>query len=406
MPPVYGGGVSGNDKQQAQEGYQNGNIATSATGSTAAPTGIRGMQGTIQPYSYKSVQTLRAVAAMSVALMHILFFYGDSMKYIGGPDPWMFHFFNFKGFGGVGIQIFFVISGFIMAYLNAIAETRTFGAFMGRRLTRIVPLYWVCTLVWSCILADPSFYGARKIIESLLFIPNPDNTAVLGPGWSLNFEMMFYALFAFVMLVMRRSAIWIGVAFLVMHIIGEITGFFVFRLFSDAVVTNFLAGIAIFHIHRLDWVKKEATAIFVAGVALLLSSIYWHMPDASFGARQFVPWGIPSMLIVLGAVSMDVANKHMWLFRNRMMLALGNASYALYLVHSMCFIGISMLLLYTLAIQKYVGPDGACLIYLVVCCVVGLVVHHLVEKPLNKLVRKVTAAISAKVSPSAQPVAA
>lgn len=347
------------------------------------------MKETIHPHSYQSVQTLRAVAAMSVALMHILFFYGDSMKYIGGPEPWMFHFFNFKGFGGVGVQIFFVISGFIMAYLNAIGETHSFGAFMGRRLTRIVPLYWACTLIWACVLADPSFYGAKKITESLFFIPNPDNTAVLGPGWSLNFEIMFYTLFAFVTLVMRRSAIWIGVAFLAMHIAGEITDFYVFKLFSDAVVVNFLAGIAIFHIHRMDWVKKEAAAIFMAGVALLLSSIYWHIPDSSLGAKQFVPWGIPSMLIVLGAVSMDVANKHMWLFKSRVMLALGNASYALYLVHSMCFIGISMLLLYTLAIQKYVGPDGACLIYLIVCCLISLLVHHLVEKPLNRAVRKI-----------------
>lgn len=349
------------------------------------------------PYSYKSVQTLRGVAALLVALMHLIFFYCDSMVYIGGPAPHMATFLYFKGFGGVGMQIFFVISGFIMAYLNAIGETKTFGAFMAKRFTRIVPLYWLCTIVYAFLLVNPSAFGFWRIAQSLFFIPRHDNSAVLGPGWSLNFEMMFYALFALVTLVARASFLWVGIVFLAMQALGKITGFYVFNLYSDPIVWDFVAGIAIFHIHRMEWVKRESLWIFLAGTVILLSSIYWHIPDLSYGPRQFIPWGVPSMMIVLGAVSMEVGQKHAWIFKSRTLLALGNASYALYLIHAMCFVGVSKLLLYTLAVQKYIGPDGAVLLYLVVCCVIALAVHHLVEKPMNKMVRLATGAITSRL---------
>jgi exopolysaccharide production protein ExoZ len=337
---------------------------------------------------YRSIQTLRGAAAVLVALMHLLFFYTDSMKYIGGAPPHMATFFYFKGWGGVGLQIFFVISGFIMAYLNSIKETVSFGAYMGRRITRIVPLYWLATLVWAYLLFPPGTYPLPRVLESLFFVVRPDNSTVLGPGWSLNFEMFFYVLFGFVTLVCRVSYLWVGIAFVAMNALGQLTGFFAFSLLSDPVVWNFVAGIVIFQIHRLPAIAKESRAIFWAGVLLLASSIFWHIADKSYGPRQFLPWGVPSMLIVLGATAMEMSGQGRALFGSRIMLALGNASYALYLVHSMCFVGVSWVLLYWLKVQHYVGPDGAVLVYLGVCCAISLVVHRLIERPLTRLVRR------------------
>jgi exopolysaccharide production protein ExoZ len=172
----------------------------------------------------------------------------------------------------------------------------------------------------------------------------------------------------------------------------------VFTLYSNPIVWNFIAGIAIYHVHQIPFVKREAPLIFAAGVLLLLSSMFWHIADASFGLRQFLPWGVPSMMIVLGAVGMEVAGKGKRLFGSRIMLALGNASYALYLVHTMCFIGVSLLLFYKLKVQDYVGPDGAVLAFLAVTCVLAIAVHHLIEKPATRYVRKAIAAGSAVIS--------
>lgn len=339
-------------------------------------------------FEYKSIQTLRAVGALLVALMHLLYFYGDSMKYIGGPAPAMSGFHWFEGWGGTGLQIFFVISGFIMAYLNAIGETRSFRDFAVRRITRVVPLYWILTLFWAYVCFAPGTFPVKRVLESLFFIPRPDNTAVLGPGWSLNLEMFFYAIFGLSTLVFRASFLWVAMVFIVFNVLKSVTGFYVFDLYSDPIVWNFVAGIAIFHLHRQPWALRESRTIFAAGVVLLLSAIFWHQPDKSYGLRQFMPWGVPSMLLVLGAVSMEAAGHGRRLFGSRIMLELGNASYALYLVHTICFVGVSHVLLYDLALQQYIGPDLTVLSYLAVCCLIAIAVHHLVEKPVTRYIRK------------------
>ena len=370
-----------------------GDVASGEIGSLT--TGVDAHPAVLQ---YRSIQNLRAVAAILVVVMHTLFFYDDSIQYLGGNSPHMATFFHFKGFGGCGVQLFFVISGFIMAYLNAIGETRSFGAFAYRRITRVVPLYWILTCVWVYWLMPPGSYAAPKVLQSLFFIPRPDNTAVLGPGWSLNFEMFFYLVFGTVMLALRQSAIWLVAAFLLLGVLGSITNFYVFRLYSDPIVWNFVAGVAIYHVHCMPAIRRHASAILMCGAMLLLSSIYWHVPDSSFGARQVLPWGVPSMLIVLGSVSMEAAGRGRRLFGSSIMLELGNASYALYLTHSLCFIGVSKLVFYTLRVQARIGADGAVLVFIAIAIAIAIAVHHLVEKPVNRGIRRLSTALATSTS--------
>ncbi|BCQ23182.1 acyltransferase [Caballeronia sp. NK8] len=290
-----------------------------------------------------------------------------------------------------------------MAYLQSIGETTKFSDFMLKRITRVVPLYWITTIAWAYVINSPGSFELSRVLESLFFIPREDNTAVNGPGWTLNFEMFFYVLFGVVTLVFRVSTIWIGIVFVVMAALGEATGFYVFTLYTDPIVWCFVAGIVIFHIHRFPFVRREATAIFWLGVLLLFSAIFYHQADSSRGVRQFLPWGVPSMLIVLGAVGMEAAGKGMRLFGSRIVLQLGAASYALYLTHSLCFVGISLVLLYKIKVQNYVGPDGAILVYLLVCVAVGMLTHWLVEKPVTKLMRKLMPRKPARLPTNTEP---
>jgi peptidoglycan/LPS O-acetylase OafA/YrhL len=336
---------------------------------------------------YLSIQILRALAAMLVVLMHLQVFYGDSMKYLGGREPYMSRFFYFKVFGGCGVQIFFVISGFIMAFLKEKGESSNLADFILRRLTRIVPLYWIVTLFWTFFLAGFSNISTSRLLHSLFFIPEADNMTVVGPGWSLNFEMLFYLIFGILTFILRCSYIWIGIFFLLLHLCGEVLGYPVMVLLGDPIVWNFIAGIAIFYLHQNPSIQRESTIISVVGASILISTIFWHIPDKSFGIRQFMPWGIPSMLIVLGAVSMEAAGKGTRIFKNSVLLVMGNASYSLYLIHTLCFFGVSTLLLYKLKLQTIVGPDGALIIYFVVCCGIALIVHNFIEKPSTRLIR-------------------
>ena len=121
-----------------------------------------------------------------------------------------FHTYLFaSGNLAAGVDIFFVISGFIML----VTSRQTSPAeFMVRRLIRIVPLYWALTLLVSALLIlKPELFRttvvtAPFLIKSLLFIPyaNPGHGGevmpILTPGWSLNFEMFFYLIFCFVLI--------------------------------------------------------------------------------------------------------------------------------------------------------------------------------------------------------------
>ena len=119
--------------------------------------------------------------------------------------------------GNAGVDLFFVISGFVMVY----ASERMFGRaggqlqFITRRLIRIVPLYWLVTPLYLVMaLAIPAFeksYSVASVVASYLFIPWPRLDGIMQPlvgqGWTLNYEMFFYAIFAAAILAPRRIAV-------------------------------------------------------------------------------------------------------------------------------------------------------------------------------------------------------
>ena len=144
----------------------------------------------------KSIHYLRGLAALLVVFHHgVLQFPGLRDRYA--------HF----EFGQAGVDIFFVISGFVI-YLASIEGRIRPGEFVKRRIVRIVPLYWVATLALvAAAVCAPQLFATtvvtpQNVGQSLLFIPSysaafPDQIwPVLVPGWSLNYEMFFYGLFA------------------------------------------------------------------------------------------------------------------------------------------------------------------------------------------------------------------
>src|SRR5882672_247790 len=136
-----------------------------------------------------SVQALRALAALCVVVYHV----------------------DFVGRGAFGVDIFFVISGFIICHVTA----KDHDGFLRKRLIRIVPLYWAGTLCLYCLglvaprllQSEPTLSG---LVNSLLFIPYAKEGGRVYPilflGWTLNYEMFFYALFACALALNRRLA--------------------------------------------------------------------------------------------------------------------------------------------------------------------------------------------------------
>src|SRR5215467_252489 len=143
------------------------------------------------------IQVLRALAAVLVTICHAQ---AEIAKIGGLASAWPpAALANLAGFG---VDLFFVISGFIMVY----STDQLFGTahgpmeFLKRRLLRIVPLYWIVTSLYLALtLLIPEFakgYPAGFLIASYLFIPaaRPDGVIepLVGQGWTLNYEMLFY----------------------------------------------------------------------------------------------------------------------------------------------------------------------------------------------------------------------
>ena len=238
-----------------------------------------------------------------------------------------------------GVDIFFVISGFIMWVTTASKPERTASSFYRDRVTRIAPLYWAITAVLVAILvaapgaANTAVLDWPHIFRSFLFIPaeHPVTHAyqpTLIPGWTLNMEMFFYLLFG--------AAIAAGGAnlqarcrIIVLALLAIVAAGLLLRppgilgFYAQDMVGEFAAGILIgvaFAERRLP-----SSNWFWLPLALGVLLLFAPTPLAGVDSR-LVRWGIPAALIVLGAVFVPQSGPValQWL---------GDWSYSLYLSH-------------------------------------------------------------------------
>ncbi|MGH9865507.1 MAG: acyltransferase family protein [Candidatus Acidiferrales bacterium] len=250
--------------------------------------------------------------------------------------------FGFWSPGAQGVDIFFVISGFVMVVSSRRLMTQTGGwlVFAKRRLIRIVPLYWfVTTLRLGAMLAVPSLLLHTKlsfyhVATSYLFFPARDAEGDLHPilivGWTLNYEMFFYIVFTLALL-LRRDIYWFVGAVLGLCALGSLVPNIesdALAFYFDPIVLEFLGGMLLARVAaawRFPW--WACLAAFAAGLALLLALFDGPSP-------RFIGSGLPALLVVSGVVFGE-----RWLAGRIpiFLLGLGAASYALYLFHP--FIG-------------------------------------------------------------------
>ncbi|HXZ46685.1 MAG TPA: acyltransferase, partial [Pseudolabrys sp.] len=174
------------------------------------------------------IQVLRALAAVLVTICHAQ---AEVANIAGLPSAWPpAALANLAGFA---VQLFFVISGFIMVYSTEPLFRTANGPweFLKRRLVRIVPLYWIVTSLYLALMLLVSEfakgYPTSFVIASYFFIPaaRPDGVIepVVGQGWSLNYEMLFYVIFAATVFASRRvSVAMVSVILLSLIVVGNV----------------------------------------------------------------------------------------------------------------------------------------------------------------------------------------
>jgi exopolysaccharide production protein ExoZ len=320
-----------------------------------------------QENTIDGIQVLRAVAALMVVLQHAKFS-------VSGSENW-------PVFGGAGVDIFFVISGFVMAYttqqLSDIKPSDSLSEasiFLRKRIARIVPLYWLA-LFWATRRDMPDL----NLLKDFFFLPHW-NALFLGSinpillqGWTLNYEMFFYVLFAVAMLFgSRRNVLLIGTlivlpfaALLMIDGSADVVG----RFYSNDIILEFGFGVLLhLAIAKWDfpaWPRIAYLGLMLFGFAWLIAG-YGHEPRS-------IDQGLPSILIVWSSIPACAG----WL-RFRILALLGNASYAIYLFHWASFGAVKPVASHLLS---YVNT--LMVFHIAVATLCGVLIHLLIETRLS-----------------------
>ncbi len=335
-----------------------------------------------------TLQILRAFAAISVVLFH-----GTNMIYERLGYTFCANIFS-AGFSGV--DIFFVLSGFIILY-TAINKGFSKTEFLKRRFARIYPIYWIVTilLIFSYV-AAPSIEQAHrgnflKILNSLLLWPQSEKDYVLSVAWTLSYEIIFYLVFAFTFL---KKPVYLVYAFLgwiililVTNLLGLSTHIVTIDTLLNPVVINFSFGCLIAYLYvkypnfaYWRWVLLLGSILFVCSWSIFYYiSSQNPMAFANPFSRVYL-FGLPAALIIYGALYIHTPV-------SKVLVYLGDASYSIYLVH-ITMLSILTKIALKFHIQDLLGGFGASLFIFVCTLVGGCLFYQWIETPLLNFTNK------------------
>lgn len=339
-----------------------------------------------------SVQALRGLAALLVVATHL---WVIERKY--SPDAitpeWFSH-------GAGGVDLFFVISGFIMVYVTQAATRggKGVGEFLFARAGRIYPLYWVVSLallaVWF-VRPEMVFgsYEDPNLVKSFLLWPDvrPGNSLrppLLLVGWTLVHEMSFYLIFALSLFLSRRFLpIFLGlwtVIFLAGNLLGADKMLIAAQIFFHPMTAEFLMG-AFAGLAILRGVKFPVWIMLGLTLAALIIFPMIQPVHYGFPWTRVLVFGVPSVLLVLACVSWERQSSAKVA---KPLVLLGDWSYALYLTHvlTLSLVGRIWALF---SRQGLLDNIVMITLMLIATLIVSALTYILIERPLIRAVKKV-----------------
>jgi exopolysaccharide production protein ExoZ len=333
-----------------------------------------------------NLHLLRVIAALGVVYFH-------TTSVAGLKLDW--------DIGSRGVDVFFVISGFIIAYIGTSKPEQ----FFVRRVIRVVPFYWAATaFVFAMVSVAPALFhtttsDVRHLMASLLFLPHEAASGEMVPtlvlGWSLNYEMFFYVWFA---ISLRLSPRWapilctgwllaIMLAIRATHSENAIALFY-----ARPIILEFCYGIAAFYAFQSCSARRDRLArvpglkwmLVILAVGSLVAVAVFEQYYRDTLPRHLIA-GVPSFFLVLSALLLErifgVATK------NKQIYLLGEASYIVYLVHP--YIIFTTLRVVAKGAEAWSAPAQAGLIValLALTSALSIAIHVWFEKPVMAFLR-------------------
>jgi exopolysaccharide production protein ExoZ len=337
--------------------------------------------------SLASIQVLRAVAALCIVVHHGLYELDQLAARAGSATRWQ-SVLPLEA----GVDLFFVISGFVMVYASRdmFGSTGAIIPFLRRRLARIIPIYWVVTALYLVL----SFGGLAplnrvapsiaEIATSLFFIPfeRPDGFVqpVYSLGWTLNYEVMFYCLFALALPLKRAVAVPVVVGILMaMVMIGHLipSSTTMLHFWTRSIIVEFGLGMIIGHMMlsgtRPD--RKTGLLLIVSGVLLLIvgKTFPAFLPD------RMLQFGLPAAMFVMAALAFDAPPENNPIIRP--LTSLGDASYAIYLLHPFVLRGLGVI---SNKFLMTLHPLIFMITGITLTCILAMIIWHWFERPLTR----------------------
>ena len=327
------------------------------------------------------IQVLRLLAAVAVVAFHAWGVAPDGFKVPESAIAFVL------SHGGHGVDLFFVISGFIIFYATHRA-TLTPAQFLRRRVERIAPLYFLVTfavILLAATLPDTfgteGWYTPRHILKSLAFIAFTDGEMpVVYLGWSLEYEMYFYL--AVALLITLTREVWrnIVMIFSALAIVGRIPGIEAtlgnYAFFVDPMILEFVLGViaaSLFVNGRISWPMCVAAGCAIAAVL------------ASDPTSRVIVFGIPAACLVFAAAFAS-RRRLTSSWPERALARLGDASYSIYLAQVQT---VSLAATSIASLVPTVPPLALIIVTSGIVVALGLLLNILAERPLLRLCRRI-----------------
>ena len=304
-----------------------------------------------------AIQYLRAAAAIAVVGIH-----------------------TFWGFGAEGVDLFFVISGFIMFYIIGSMPKKSAVSFFLDRYFRIAPMYYLATAVFV-LLGFVQISSFHQVVQVITFLKYYETAPLLSIGWTLEYEFIFYSLCAIAILVFKdfRLRLWFVIAVLISAVI--LIDFYAFPDKKYGHFAEFLFGILIYLLFKNKLIPSDnllfgLIGFFISIGMFFISNMFY---SDGFAYLRFIGFGIPSALLLTSILCMRrrIGNYYS-------MEYLGNASYSIYITHTITLYSYHSLTGYTKGENLFSDVISFCL---AIC--VGCTMHSFLEKPIAKSIRQI-----------------